>query len=92
MTPVNEYSMESEDLALRRKYAEMLRAQSMQPPQSAGMAGRTVAPIHWTQALSGLLRGASGDVGGTPATSGAPPSRGAGSSRSGRSAGSVRRR
>lgn len=57
-----EYGAELEDLALRRKYAEMLRAQALQPPQSAGMAGRTVAPIHWTQALAGALKGVSGDM------------------------------
>ena len=57
-----EYGAELEDLALRRKYADMLRAQAMQPPQSAGMAGRTVAPIHWTQALAGALKGVSGDM------------------------------
>lgn len=57
-----EYGAELEDLALRRKYAEMLRMQAQQPPQSAGMAGRTVAPIHWTQALAGALKGVSGDI------------------------------
>ena len=57
-----EYGAELEDLALRRKYAEMLRMQAQQPPQSAGMAGRTVAPIHWTQALAGALKGVSGDL------------------------------
>lgn len=59
---LNPYSSELEELALRRKYAEMLRAQSMQPLQGAGMAGRTVAPIHWTQGAAQLLRGVGADL------------------------------
>ena len=57
------YGAELEELALRRKYAQMLREQSMQPLQGAGMAGRTVAPIHWTQGLAQMLKGAGGAMG-----------------------------
>lgn len=57
------YGAELEELALRRKYAQMLREQSMQPLTGAGMAGRTVAPISWTQGLAQMIKGAGGAMG-----------------------------
>lgn len=62
LLPLNPYSAELEDLGTRRKYAELLRAQSMQPLQGAGMAGRTVAPISLAQGFAQLLRGGVADA------------------------------
>lgn len=62
MDPMSPYGAELEELAIRRKYADALRQQAMQPVQGAGMAGRTVAPIHWTQGLAQMLRGVGADM------------------------------
>lgn len=54
-----DYAAESEDIARRRKLAEMMQAQAFEPiPQQS--AGGYVVPISWTQMLAKVLQGGVG--------------------------------
>lgn len=54
----SDYQVESEDIARRRKYAEMLQAQSMDPIAAPPTpAGGFAVPISWTQGLAKMMQG-----------------------------------
>lgn len=54
----NEYSTELADIERRRKYAEMLRSQSMEPVQAPQTpAGGFAVPVSWTHGLAKALQG-----------------------------------
>lgn len=54
----SEYQVEAEDIARRRKYAEMLQQQAMQPIQDAPTpAGGFAVPTSWTHGLAKALQG-----------------------------------
>jgi len=58
---LTDYGAESEDIARRRKMAELLQQQSMAPIEREPMAGGYVVPTSWTHGLAKLLQvGAAG--------------------------------
>lgn len=59
---LTDYDAESQDIERRRKYAELLSQQSMQPIEQQ-TAGGWVTPISWTQGLAKALQGVSGSMG-----------------------------
>ena len=54
---LTDFGAESEDIARRRKMAEMLQQQSMAPIEREPMAGGYVVPTSWTHGLAKLLQG-----------------------------------
>lgn len=60
--PYDPYSQESSEIDQRRKYAEMLRQQAGEVPQTQ-MVGNRAIPISWTQGLAQGLKGYMGGQG-----------------------------
>lgn len=58
--------MENQNIERQRKYAELLRTQSQQPPQGQMVSGHFVAPS-WTQHLAGILKAYQGGKAGRDA-------------------------
>lgn len=54
-----DYQAEAEDIARRRKYAELMQAQALEPIKQE-TAGGYVVPISWTQGLAKALQGGMG--------------------------------
>jgi hypothetical protein len=57
------YGAQEEEIDQRRKYAEALRQQSMQPLETNRMAGRVAIPISWAEGAAKLLQGYTGGKG-----------------------------
>jgi len=57
------YGAQEEENDQRRKYAEALRQQSMQPLETNRMAGRVAIPISWAEGAAKLLQGYTGGKG-----------------------------
>lgn len=55
----NDWDYQEQELAQRRKYAEALRSQGMQPLEQTAVGGQ-IAPIHWTQGLAKMLQAYTG--------------------------------
>ena len=62
-----DYAAEQQDIERRRKMAEMLQAQALQPIEQQ-TAGGYVTPISWTQGLAKVLQGGMGAFQGRQAT------------------------
>lgn len=62
LTTPTDYQTQAAEIERRRKYAELLAQQSMQPEQQQTAGGMTV-PTSWTQHAAKLLQGYMGGVG-----------------------------
>ena len=63
MTAPNDYATEAAAIERRRKMAELLQQQSMQPLDTNQTAGGYVVPVSWTQGLAKALQGYAGGAG-----------------------------
>lgn len=55
----NDWDYQEQEIDQRRKYAEALRSQGMQPLEQSAVGGQ-LAPIHWTQGLAKMLQAYTG--------------------------------
>src|SRR3990167_5104567 len=62
LTMPTDYSVELEGIRRRRKLAEFLQAQSMQPVDIPSPSGGWAVPMSWTQGLAQMAKGAVGGM------------------------------